>query len=88
VKRCTLCRVARPLSEFNRRSRSADGLQNVCRECNRAASRAYYRRNTERHRAVVGERLLRARERNRAIVWDALLTSGCHDCGEADPLVL
>lgn len=33
LKTCTRCRRRKPISEFNRRSRSPDGRQCHCREC-------------------------------------------------------
>lgn len=33
TKRCSKCGRELPVSEFNKRARSADGLQSYCREC-------------------------------------------------------
>jgi len=35
-KRCTKCKQWKPISEFNKRGTSKDGLQSWCRECQRA----------------------------------------------------
>lgn len=39
MKLCGTCRKSKPLADFNRKASRADGLQEVCRECNRAFSR-------------------------------------------------
>jgi hypothetical protein len=54
MKKCVLCKTEKDLSEFNRRLASKDGLQNVCRECNRLRSRRYYTENREHHKKVIG----------------------------------
>lgn len=87
-KRCVICKQLRPTCEFNRRRRSADGLQPHCRECNRVASRAYYRRNPAKHVRDVGENNREYIARNRAVLLAHLLANPCVDCGERDPRVL
>ncbi|MBM7505560.1 hypothetical protein ACFPER_00485 [Agromyces aurantiacus] len=88
TKRCGRCQQSKPTSEYNRRSRSRDGLQPFCRECNRENARAYYARNREAHvRRIVaskGERRARALE----LVGRHLITHPCVDCGEDDIRVL
>ena len=88
MKVCTICRSPRENSEFNRKSASRDGLQNVCRDCNRAQARDYYARNREAHVRIIMQR--KAEQRRVAIdaVADHLLTHPCVDCGEADVRVL
>jgi hypothetical protein len=41
MKSCTGCGIAKPLGEFNRDSRQADGLRNRCRVCTRAEMAAW-----------------------------------------------
>ena len=41
TKHCSACQQSRPLADFNIRRASADGLQNICRSCNRAKARRY-----------------------------------------------
>lgn len=41
-KRCSACREFKPVSEFNARRASADGLQNQCRPCNNAACEQWH----------------------------------------------
>lgn len=88
TKRCAICKRTQPLNEFNRRALSRDGLQRHCRECNRVASKAYYRRDRRGHQADVRENSRRYRARNRALLVEYLREHPCVDCGEIDVLVL
>lgn len=47
TKPCTKCERAKPLVAFNRRRASPDGLQPICRECERQRKRAYYVANRD-----------------------------------------
>jgi len=90
VKRCTLCKRAKPLSAFWRRAACPDGRDRWCGECragyfrdwcaaNRAAyntrQRTYYRRNRERLREYNREYQRRRRELMRAGRWRGRETS-------------
>ena len=74
--------------EFNRKRSAPDGLQNVCRECNRARARRYYRENREKHIRVNVERVTRARLLALEIAGAHLVANPCIDCGEDDIRVL
>jgi 5-methylcytosine-specific restriction endonuclease McrA len=54
TKVCTRCGVTRPISEYSKRSRSADGLRHDCKPCAAAAQKAWYESNKER-RAAAGK---------------------------------
>jgi hypothetical protein len=88
VKRCVICRQTLSLDGFNRKVGAPDGLQNVCRECNRASARRYYRENRAKHLAVIAQRTREAKARARSLVGGHLLSHPCVDCGEADIRVL
>lgn len=87
-KRCVVCKQCLPSSEFNRRALSADGLQKHCRECNRQASRAYYRRMRRKHLLDVRVNRDKHIARNRELLLEHLLRHPCVDCGERDLEVL
>ena len=87
-KRCTSCKQSKPQAEFNLRRASADGLQNVCRACNRARARRYYADNREAHIRVIVARKAVIRRGVLEIVGDYLSKHPCVDCGEADLRVL
>lgn len=88
AKRCVICKQERPAHAFNRKRASKDGLQPHCRECNRVASRAYYRRNRAKHLVDVARNGASYRDRNRAWLLAHLRAQPCVDCGEPDPMVL
>lgn len=46
TKKCSKCGRVLPLSEFQKCSRNADGLQYRCKECQNKATRIRYARNT------------------------------------------
>lgn len=87
-KVCGTCSESRALSEFNRRAGSPDGLQAVCRECNRASARRYYAQNRERHIQVIGARKKQQKKRLQAAVARYLKRHPCVDCGVGDLRVL
>ena len=83
-KRCSTCREWKPLDEFNKRSKSADGRQWNCRDCNKA----YHYLHIERHLAQIYRRKQREVANNKRRLWGYLLEHPCVDCGETDPVVL
>ncbi|MFK4835641.1 hypothetical protein ACI3KY_07935 [Microbacterium sp. ZW T2_14] len=87
-KNCGSCGRAKPLDEFNRKASRPDGLQEVCRECNRRSSRAYYARNREHHVRVIVERTAKRRAEAKAFLVIYLRAHPCVDCGVADLRVL
>lgn len=88
MKRCVTCRRSLPLADFNRKRRSTDGRQNVCRDCNRERSRRYYLENREKHLRVIAARTSRAKRLAREFAGEYLLSHPCLDCGEVDIRVL
>lgn len=88
MKICTLCQQSFGLDCFNKKKSSPDGLQNVCRECNRARSKRYYKENHDKHRLAVRERNVILASRNREYVAEYLKTHPCVDCGNSDIRVL
>ncbi|MBY6061659.1 hypothetical protein [Microbacterium esteraromaticum] len=88
LKRCGTCKKSKPLADFNRKSSRSDGLQEVCRECNRASSRKYYRENRQHHLAVIRARTDAQRAAGRAAVAQHLREHPCVDCGVSDIRVL
>lgn len=54
-KKCSKCGEVKPLEEFNKHSRSADGVQAHCRECMKEANRKWYAANFEKKRIYIQE---------------------------------
>jgi hypothetical protein len=79
-KICCTCKRPKPLSEYNKRSRSTDGLQLRCREC----SREWYEANRTEHIANVARRTAEVREMFRERLALFLVVHPCIDCGERD----
>lgn len=84
LKRCSTCRLRKPLEDFNRRSTSPDGRQWNCRDCNRR----WHELNRERHNAMIHARTERLRRERAALILEYLRGHPCVDCGETDPIVL
>lgn len=87
-KPCTKCKQIFTLDSFNKKKRSPDGHQNICKECSRVRSRQYYNENTSKHLAKIYVQ----REKNRAKAHQFLLEywkeHPCVDCGETHPACL
>lgn len=88
MKTCVLCKIEQPLGNFNKRALSKDGLQTVCRKCNRARSKQYYLNNHDKHRKAVQENNKAYKKRNRDFLVEYLGNHPCVDCGNTDIRVL
>lgn len=88
MKKCTRCKDKKEVSEFNKDCTRGDGLANKCRDCTKALTADWYRRNREAHSAQVQENSAVRRKVNRQYVYDYLKAHPCVECGETDPLLL
>ena len=84
MKVCCTCHERKPLSEFNKRRASPDGLQARCREC----SRVWYELNRKQHIINARRRTDGVREANRQRLVAYFREHPCVDCGETDIRVL
>lgn len=84
MKKCTLCKRKKPLTEFNKNSNRKDGLQNICRTCSRNKSAKFYKTNRDDHRAYVYQR----REEMKSFVRDLKSKTKCKLCNESHIAVL
>jgi hypothetical protein len=82
-KHCTLCREDLPIEEFNKKKGSKDGLQNVCRECNKKRSRQYYAENRDKHLKVIYKNKKKYMDRAKVFVL-GVKSSGCASCEETE----
>lgn len=87
-KVCGSCRQSKPLTDFNRKRSRADGLQEVCRDCNRESSRRYYAANRDKHIAVIVARNAQRRRDAKEFLAEYLRQHPCVDCGNSDLRVL
>lgn len=88
MKKCSLCSKEKPLTDFNKKSKSKDGLQNICRKCNSTRSKKYYAENKVKHRAVVFEQKKKTIADSRKRLFEYLYNHPCVDCGHSDFRVL
>ena len=88
TKHCSACQQSKPTVEFNVRRASWDGLQNICKACNRAKARRYYAANREAHIRVIMARKRVIRLATLEAIGEFLTHNPCVDCGEADVRVL
>jgi hypothetical protein len=87
-KRCGICGENKDLSEFNKHSHRADGLQSHCRDCGHIRFKEYYRLNHEKQLKIVKKRKAKVTAENKRLMLEYLKTHPCVDCGEKDIVVL
>lgn len=87
-KKCELCKEEKSVEEFNKKTKSKDGLQKMCRVCSNNISKAYYLNNKAHHVSNVRIRKRKQEEENIKYVALYLLSHPCVDCGEKNPIVL
>ena len=51
MKTCHTCKESKPVSEFYKRTKSSDGLQDVCKKCQDDYRRAWTEGNRDKQRA-------------------------------------
>ena len=80
MKVCAICKQAKETISFNKHSKNKDGLQTVCRECNRARSRKYYSENKNKHLLVVREKKKALRSEQKKTLKEYKESIPCVDC--------
>ncbi len=84
-KICSLCKDSKLLlKEFNKKSSSKDGFQNVCRDCNSKRNKIHYKDNTSKVKERNSNRNKSVRNILRQYVVEYLLNHPCVDCPESD----
>ncbi len=88
TKRCTKCKIEKPISQFSFKIKTRGLRQYQCKKCSRKLLRSHYNRNKTYY-------VEKARKRNDRIkleilnfIQGYLLEHPCIDCGETDPVVL
>lgn len=85
TKTCSSCGFDKPHDEFNKKKRNkTDGLQSVCRECQRAYKQQHYLDNKENYICKVKKRKAELREIALGKAAEFLEQNPCVDCGESD----
>lgn len=83
---CSKCRIEKPLSEFNKKSRGL--LQPYCKGCNSEYLKAHYAANPEYYVQKAKRNKLPVKRQNRELMLEYLSKHPCVDCGETDPVLL
>lgn len=87
-KKCTVCKLEKPVLDFNKYVRAKDGYQYACRYCAHRLSKDHYGQYKDVYIKNTGIRTKRKVLQNKLIVYNYLKTHPCVDCNEKDPLVL
>lgn len=89
-KKCRKCNKVKKRSAFNKASRRKDGLQAVCKICDRKTSKASYdtNKNNPEFKEKVKQRRASFLKKKREYILEYLKTHPCVCCGEKDPVVL
>jgi hypothetical protein len=88
TRRCAMCKLEKPVSDFPIKNRVRGTRRSYCRECCRVYARAHYLKNRAAYLNRTRTRRPADRERGRRIVSEYLAAHPCVDCGETDPTVL
>jgi hypothetical protein len=91
MKVCTKCNFDYPApieNFFSKKAKTKDGLQHICKACNKLNLEKHYKANKAVYIAKAIDRNKKIRIETRQYVWDHLKTHSCVDCGEKDPVVL
>jgi hypothetical protein len=95
LRKCTRCKLIRPIAEFNRSNTQKAGYQIYCRDCKAEYKRAWWKKNPEKGREGRRKNYAKNREneiavvirRNRQLRREAMDAYGgpvCACCGEAE----
>lgn len=83
-KTCSKCGIEKDISDFHKRTKSKDGHNHWCKDCNKNARIRSYRKEPSVQKGLSRKTVLR----NREYVYQKLLSSSCVDCGETNPCLL
>lgn len=86
TKRCISCKEELSFGSFHKRTKAVDGLQSVCKECNKFQRKAYYKTANGRDKNTTTGKRWAAKAP--LVLFEYLSTHPCVDCGESDPIVL
>jgi hypothetical protein len=70
MKICTKCGVAKPTAEFSKRTKSLDGLQAWCKQCNKESKRDWIRSNRDKVKVNIAWPKYRFRPGDFDDIWE------------------
>lgn len=88
MKKCSLCLRGKAESEFNVNRSKSDGLQPLCRACQKKLSRTYYQENKDRLRTQISESKKKRIKESTERIHQIKLERGCFFCIESEPVTL
>lgn len=88
VKKCSRCKLEKPLEEFNFKDKIKNLRQYHCRNCSRLYVQSHYQNNRQYYLEKARRRNKRIRTTIKNYLWGYLTVNPCVDCGEKDPIVL
>lgn len=84
TKHCPACQTTKEITEYNKGSRKAGGVQTNCRDCTKRLCRSHYARNKKAYY----ENNTRRQKEKRALVFEMKSKLSCSRCSENHPAVL
>lgn len=88
LRRCSKCRVLKPLVEFPFREAATGKRGHYCRRCQAAYRRAHYERNRSDYLQRAMNEVRLKREDGLLLLHEYLRSHPCVDCGETDIVTL
>lgn len=88
MKKCYTCQTQKNESDFNKNKVRKDGLNSICKDCNKARSKQYYKENLIKHKKEVRKRKIKHLKNIQKQILEYLEKNPCVKCGEDDILVL
>ena len=88
MKKCSVCTISKPLTDFHKSSSTKTGVQSRCKACNRESRLEYYYANHTVERTRMNKRSRKVYKENRDRTIAYLECHPCVDCGESDSVVL
>ena len=85
---CSVCKVTKPIVEFNLRNEVTGRRETLCKACKRAYTKSHYRKNKDAYKRRAKGHSRKVREENGRKLAEYLRSHPCIDCGEADIIVL
>lgn len=88
TKECNVCFTIKPLDCFNKKCNSSDGLDNRCKECNKAKNREWYSKNKSYKIKESVRQKSEHRQKLAERISEIKANGSCKFCGEDTPICL
>ncbi|MCC7432853.1 hypothetical protein IT412_05030 [Candidatus Peregrinibacteria bacterium] len=88
MKKCSRCKIIKPLTDFNYKNKDQLLFQRACRSCTREQIRKHYLANKEYYLTKARSRNKTHKENIQNFILEYLQHNPCIDCKESDPIVL